>query len=315
MHRTKSRRRPAGRLSHEVGGQRRSRRPLPGRFALAAVLSLATAGLVVLTAPVGATARNQRSQETLSPPTISRAGELQFCSTIATPPIEYYTSSHVPTGTDVELGNAIAHELGLKAVWLNVSFSGIIPALEAHHCDAIMSDLYIKPTREGEVNFVPYMWASESVVVKAGDPDHITGMNNSLCGLSVATEVSTTAAEYVTKTSKACVKAGKKAIKVTDFPTPITALQQVALGRDAAMATTTANAAYYMKQSPGTYGFAGAPYGKILCGIALNKGASKLEAAITQAFVQVFKSGEYKKIFQEFDLTPEKLGQPVKDVN
>ncbi|MGH9099510.1 MAG: ABC transporter substrate-binding protein, partial [Acidimicrobiales bacterium] len=254
-----------------------------------AALSVATAAaLIALTGPAGASAHSQHGQQRLSPPTIVQAGELQFCSTIATPPVEYYTKSHVPTGTDVELGTAIAHEMGLKAVWLNVGFSGIIPALQAHHCDAVMSDLYIKKTREGQVNFVPYMWASESVVVKAGDPDHVTGMNSSLCGLSVATQVSTTAAEYVTKTSKACVRAGKKAIAVTDFPTPITALQQVALGRDEAMATPTANAAYYMKQSPGTYGLAGAAYGKILCGIAVNKGTSKLEAAITQAFVKVF---------------------------
>lgn len=276
---------------------------------------LAAAALVVLTVPAGASPKTHHKFQKLAPPTIVQAGELQFCSTIATPPIEYYTSAHVATGTDVELGSAIARELGLKPVWLNIAFSGIIPALKAHHCDAIMSDLYIKPTREGQVNFVPYMWASESVVVKEGNPDHITGMNASLCGLTVATEVSTTAAEYVTKTSKACVKAGKKAIAVTDFPTPITALQQVALGRDDAMATTTANAAYYMKQRPGTFAFAGAPYGKILCGIALNKGASKLESAITQAFEEVFKSGEYNKIFEAFDLTPDELVKPIPDVN
>ncbi len=315
MQRIQSRRDSSVRAPEEAG-ERGPRRARPsGRVVLAAVCLATTASLALLAPPAGASPRIHAKQQKLAPPTIIQSGELQFCSTIATPPIEYYTSSHVATGTDVELGSAIARELGLKPVWLNIAFSGIIPALVAHHCDVIMSDLYIKPTREGEVNFVPYMWASESVVVKAGDPDHVTGMNSSLCGLSVATEISTTAAEYVTKTSKACVKAGRKAIAVTDFPTPITALQQVALGRDAAMATTTANAAYYKKQSPGTYAFAGAPYGKILCGIALNKGASKLEAAITQAFVKVFKNGEYGKIFKAFDLTAEKLGQPVKDVN
>jgi polar amino acid transport system substrate-binding protein len=305
----------SGRCSRETGEHRRWSRRRSGRFVLVGLCLSTAAALILLPATSGASLQVHRDHQKLAPPTIIEAGELQFCSTIATPPIEYYTSSHVATGTDVELGSAIARELGLKPVWLNVSFSGIIPDLKAHHCDAIMSDLYIKPTREGQVNFVPYMWASESVVVKAGNPDHVTGMDLSLCGLSVATEVSTTAAEYVTKTSKACVKAGKKAIAATDFPTPITALQQVELGRDAAMATTTANAAYYMKQRPGTFAFAGKPYGEILCGIALNKGASKLEAAIAQAFQEVFKSGEYNKIFEAFDLAPDELAKPMADVN
>lgn len=303
-----------GRPSPKTGAKDRSIQ-LGARTLGVVSLCLAAAGaLVALATPAGASAQTHRTHAKLSPPVILTAGELQFCSTIATPPIEYYTAGHVPIGTDVEIGNAIARELGLKPVWLNVAFSGIIPALKAGHCDAIMSDLYIKPTRLGQVNFIPYMWASESVVVKKGNPDHVTGMNKSLCGLAVATEVSTTAAEYVTKTSKACAKAGKKTITVADFPTPVTALQQVELGRDAAMATTTANAAYYMKKRPGTFAFAGKPYGSILVGIAVNKGEPKLESAITSAFKKVFKDGAYAKIFKKFDLARAELKKPIKNV-
>jgi polar amino acid transport system substrate-binding protein len=283
---------------------------LPSHVALAAV-SVVTAGALALpAATVGATAK---AGPKVKPPSILAAGKLQFCSTIATPPVEYYTKAHTPTGTDVKLGTAIARQLGLKAVWTNVTFSGIIPALQAGHCDLIMSDLYIKPTRLKVVNFIPYMYASESVVVKKGNPSHITGMNMSLCGHGVAANFSTTAVEDTQAQSAACVKAGKKAITVTQFKTPIEALQQLALGRATAFATTTEDGAYYMAQRKNLYQFAGKAYGKILAGIAVNKGDSKLESAVTRALKALFHNHTYDRIFKAFGLAQEELAKPMKD--
>jgi polar amino acid transport system substrate-binding protein len=285
-------------------------RPAPGKLALAV---LGAGSAVALLTPAVVASASARANPKLSSPAIIQSGELQFCSTIATPPVEYYTSNHTPTGTDVQLGSAIAHQLGLKPVWLDVTFSGIIPALQAGHCDLIMSDLYIKPTRLKVVNFIPYMYASESVVVKKGNPSHITGMTKSLCGHAVAANFSTTAVEDAQAQSAACVKAGKKKITITQFKTPIEALQQLALGRATAFATTTEDGAYYMAQRKGLYQFAGNAYGKILAGIAVNKGDSKLESAVTGALKTVFTNHTYDRIFKRFGLAQEELAKPMKD--
>ena len=311
MQRTQNRR-PAVQPSQGAGEPCQRRGWLAGRLALAAASLAVGAAMVVATAPAGASVQGQLK---LKPPAIRQAGELQFCSTIATPPVEYYTSNHVPTGTDVELGSAIARELGLKAVWLNTGFTDIIPALQAGHCDLIMSDLYIKPTRLKVVNFIPYMWASESVVVKKGNPSHLTGMNMSLCGHRVAANFSTTAVEDAQSQSKTCTKAGKKAITITQFKTPIQALQQLALGRATAFATTTENGAYYMAQRKGLFQFAGAAYGKILAGIAVNKNDPALEHAVTLAFRTLYKNHTYARIFERFGLTQEELAKPLPDRN
>ncbi len=287
--------------------------PAPRGLATAA-LSLVLAGaLMILVVPVGASPRSSGKRQKLTPPAILQSGELQFCSTIATPPVEYYTPSHVPTGTDVQLGSAIAKQLGLKPVWLNVTFSGIVPALQAGHCDLIMSDLYIKPTRLKVVNFIPYMYASESVVVTKGNRKHITGMNTSLCGKAVAANFSTTAVEDAQAQSKACVRAGKKQITITQFKTPVEALQQVALGRATAFATTTENGAYYMNKRKGLYQFAGKAYGKILAGIAVNKNATALESAVTSALKVLFHNHTYGQIFKRFGLAQEELAKPMKN--
>lgn len=300
---------PEDQPSQEMNWRRRWR-STSSIVAVAALCAGTTVALITPTAVAGASSRNKPK---LSSPSILQSGKLQFCSTIDTPPVEYYTSSHVPTGTDVALGTAIAHQLGLKAVWLDVTFSGIIPALQAGHCDLIMSDLYIKPTRLKVVNFVPYMYASESVVVKKGNPRHITGMNMSLCGRTVAANFSTTAVEDTQAQSAACVKAGKKQITVTQLKTPIEALQELSLGRATAFATTTENGAYYMAQRKNLYQFAGKAYGKILAGIAVNKGDSKLESAVTSALKALFHNHTYGKIFKRFGLAQEELSKPMKD--
>lgn len=104
-----------GRLPRRVPSERVRGRAV-ARAATGAVAVVLAAGLTMLTGPAGASPRSPSGHRKLSPPTILQTGELQFCSTIATPPVEYYTSSHVPTGTDVELGSAIAKQLGLKPV-------------------------------------------------------------------------------------------------------------------------------------------------------------------------------------------------------
>ncbi len=312
MQRSQNRRRSADLPSQRSSERGREKGPRPGRFAQAALALWVGAALVVVAVPAGA---SQRSNPKLKPPAILQAGELQFCSTIATPPVEYYTAGHVATGTDVELGSAIARQLGLKPVWLNTGFTDIIPALQAGHCDLIMSDLYIKPTRLKVVNFIPYMWASESVVVKKGNPTHITGMNMSLCGHRVAANFSTTAVEDTQAQSKACTKAGKKAITITQFKTPIQALQQLALGRATAFATTTENGAYYMAQRKGLFQFAGPAYGKILAGIAVKKGNPRLESAVTAALRTLFDNHTYARIFAKFGLAQEEIAKLLPDRN
>jgi polar amino acid transport system substrate-binding protein len=298
-------RRSQARTSQGRDERVRRRRRLPGHAGPAALCLSAAAALVLLTAaPVGA---SPHAHLKLKPPAILQAGELQFCSTITTPPVEYYTANHTPTGTDVELGSAIAEQLGLKPVWLNIEFTNIIPSLQAGHCDLIMSDLYIKSSRLKVVNMIPYMWASESVVVKEGNPSHITGMNLSLCGRRVAANFSTTAVEDAQADSADCVKAGKKAITITQFKTPIAALQQLGLGRATAFATTTENGAYYMAQRKGIFQFAGPSYGRILAGIAINKGDGALESAVVGALKTLYCDHTYARIFARFGLAQEEL--------
>lgn len=239
---------------------------------------------------------------------LGQPGEIRYCSDISSPPLEFYTSGQQPTGSDVELGNAIAAELGVKPVWVNTAFAGIIPALQAGHCDAILSQLFDKPARRLVVNFVDYMNSSEAVLVRKGNPHHVTGIAG-LCGLTVAAETGTTVTDYLTQQSKACLAHGKKPISVQTFLRDSDALNQLALGHVDAYGTTVETGGYDMSKNAGMFQIAGPPFGQILTGIATNKQNTALHRAIAQAFAALRSNGTYAKIMTKWNLKLDMLKQ------
>lgn len=266
--------------------------------ALSVIVGLGTFGVGVSS---GAT------KSTVKPPTIISTGKLQFCSDMSSPPLESLNSSQQPVGSDIGIGNAIAAKMGLKAVWDQTAFSGIIPALQARHCDAILSQLYIKPARKLVVNFVPYMYSSESVTVPSNNPGNITGLDSSLCGQQVATVTGTTAQTELATVSSACTAAGKPAVQVVLFTSDPLALQSMLSGLSNAYTSTSETAAYYMRTNPGRFKFAGQPFGKILTGIAVDKGNAKLLKAIGHAFAQIKADGTYNRVMSQFGLQRDEL--------
>lgn len=239
---------------------------------------------------------------------LGQAGEIRYCSDISSPPLEFYINGQQPAGSDVELGNAIAAELGVKPVWVNTAFAGIIPALQAGHCDAILSQLFDKPARRAVVNFVDYMNSSEAVLVRKGNPHHVTGIG-SLCGLNVAAETGTTVTDYLAQQSKTCVANGKKPITVQTFLRDSDALNQLALGHVDAYGTTVETGGYDMSKNPGTFQVAGPPFGQIPTGIATAKQNTALHRAIAAAFAALQRNGTYQKIMTKWNLQPDMLRQ------
>ena len=234
------------------------------------------------------------------------AGTIHYCSDISSPPLEFYKNGTTPTGSDIAIGNAIAAKLKLKAVWVNTAFSGIIPSLQASHCDAILSQLFDKPARRKVVSFVDYMYSSEAVLVRKGNPQHISGIHG-LCGHHVAAETGTTVADYLTAESKKCQAHGKAAISVQTFLRDSDAVQQLALGHVDAYGTTVESGSYDNSKLHSEFQFAGKPFGQILTGIAVRKNDPQLLSAINKAFAAIRANGTYKSIMTKWGLTGDML--------
>jgi polar amino acid transport system substrate-binding protein len=228
-------------------------------------------------------------------------GEITFCSDLTAPPLEFLDPSQKPVGAEVELGTALAKSMGVTAKWANTAFNGIIPALQAKQCDAILSQLYIKPEREKVVDFVPYLNSSNTVLVKEGSG--ISGID-ALCGKKAAAQTGTTAADYFKEASAKC---SGDAIDVRLFGKDSDALQQLKLGLVDAYGTTLETAAYVIKQQPGHFAMAGDPFGVITCGIATRKDASGVHDALAAALKEIQQDGTYDKILTEWNLTGDAL--------
>ena len=237
---------------------------------------------------------------------LGQPGTIRFCSDISSPPLEFYANGQQPTGSDIDLGNAIAAKLGVKAQWVNTAFAGIIPALQAGHCDAILSQLLDKPARRATVNFVDYMNSSEAIMVRKGNPDHVAGLSG-LCGLSVAAETGTTVADFLTAQSKSCTSSGKKPIAVQTFLRDSDALSQLGLGHVAAYGTTVESGGYDITKNSGMFELAGPPFGQIATGIATAKKNSALHGAIAAAFGALRADGTYQQIMTKWGLGPDEL--------
>ncbi|TIQ80723.1 MAG: transporter substrate-binding domain-containing protein [Mesorhizobium sp.] len=69
----------------------------------------------------------------------------------------------------MNIGNALARELGLEAVVFKVAFDGLILAVQGGRVDLINSGSYISAARQEQVDFIPYLNVGETVVVPAAN--------------------------------------------------------------------------------------------------------------------------------------------------
>lgn len=234
-----------------------------------------------------------------------KSGQITFCDDISSPPLSYFDANLKPVGAEIELGNALATELGVAPHWSNTSFNGIIPALQTKRCDAIISDMYIKPDRAKVVDFVPYMYASDTLLVASQNKD-ISGASD-LCGKKAAGETGTTIVQYLTDQSSTCKSGGKSKIDIRQFTKDSDALQQLRLGLVDCYGTSLETAAYVMKSQPGTFKLAGSPFNRHPLGAGTRKDAPALHQALNAALAALEKNGQYSAILTKWNLAADDI--------
>lgn len=243
------------------------------------------------------------------PASVNASKTLTFCSALTQPPMEFVNAQQQPVGVDVELGESLAKRLGLKVKWVNTPFSGLIPALQAGACDAIISQLFIKPARLQVVDMVPYMYSQEVILFKQGTPtvDNL----EALSGKKVASVTGTTATVLLTAENEKLKQEGKPQIKIIDFPSNTDALQQLQFGQVDAYGVAYEIGRYYNQTAPGEFVTGGAPYFKILTGIATRKSDAGLRNALQIQLADMMKDGTYTAIFKKWDLASDVLDAPM----
>jgi polar amino acid transport system substrate-binding protein len=258
-------------------------------------LAVVAAALVVLaTAAVAAAA--------VAPPAnIKAAGHITFCSDETYPPEESIpTGSTNPIGSDIDIAGAVAAQMGVKAEFKNTTFDSIIAALVAKKCDAIISGMNDTAQRRKQVSFVDYLKVGQSIMVKKGNPEHITSLA-SLAGKTVSVESGTTDRDFLAAQSAKLAKSGKKAINIKTFPKDTDAASALKAGRVDAYFGDSPVAVYYAAKDP-AFQIGGSPIAPIAIGIAIRHG-DPLIAATQKAVNALYANGTMKKIVAKWGMT------------
>jgi polar amino acid transport system substrate-binding protein len=172
------------------------------------------------------------------------ASAFTFCTDPTFPPMELTATSGAITGFDVDMAGALAKTWGASAKAVKTAFPGLIPALNAKKCDAVISGIFVTPDRVKQAGAVAYMETHRVFIVKAGNPKHVKGPAN-LKGLNVAVQAGTKYEQYLKALQK------KESFKLQSYPGDNDAVAQVILGRADVVLTQDTSFAFQAKAHPG----------------------------------------------------------------
>ena len=240
------------------------------------------------------------SAASLLPASVKKAGVLTVGTDTTYAPNEYLDANGKAIGWEIDLFNAVAADLGVKANFVSANFDTIIPAVKGGKYDVGLSSFTDTKVREAQVDFANYyvagtQWASLAGK-KAVDP-------NNACGLTVSAQTGSTEVDDLTAKSAACVKAGKKPITTLSFDDQNKATNAVQLGRAQALSADSPVTEDAVHRSAGKLQLDGAIYGSAPYGLATAKG-STLVKAIAAALTDLYKNGTYGKILAKWGVTP-----------
>jgi lysine/arginine/ornithine transport system substrate-binding protein len=97
------------------------------------------------------------------------ADTLRFGVEAAYPPFESKSPSGELQGFDIDVGNAVCKKMNVKCVWVENSFDGLIPALQARKFDVINSAMNITGKRKQSIDFTPPVYVVPIVMVAKRD--------------------------------------------------------------------------------------------------------------------------------------------------
>jgi polar amino acid transport system substrate-binding protein len=262
--------------------------------------TVAVLAAAVLVAAVATTVASAAGSVT-TPPAIKKAGKIVFCSDMTYPPEEFLVGPN-PQGSDIDIGNAIAKLMGVKAQFQNTGFDGIIAALLGKRCDAVISGMNDTPERRKQISFADYLAVGMSFMVKKGNPPHVNGPA-SLSGKTVAVEVGTTEKDYLAALNKTLKKQGKKQVTIQVFNKDTDAATALVTGKVDVYFADSPPVAYYIKKSGGKFQFAGKPIEVTPVGIAVRH-KDPLLGAFHQAIKTLYSNGQMAAILKKWQMSP-----------
>ena len=239
------------------------------------------------------------------PDRIKTAGKIVIATQPNYPPIAFKdVATNQLAGFDIELGEAIAKELGVKVEWQETAFAQMLPSLQTGRVDAVMAGMSDLPARRETVDFVDYMVSGAQFYTVTAFASTIKSVED-LCGKSVGASRSTNWPRQIGEWSEAnCVAKGKPAINVVGTEGSVDARTQLKTQRLQGGVQGSETMSHFQKLEPNTYIPLGKPFTHSLAGIPFAKTAegTQLRDAVKGALDRLQANGTYDKLIEKYGL-------------
>ena len=227
-------------------------------------------------------------------------GVLSVGSEIAYAPFEFFQEgTEIEDGLDIDIARAIAEALGVEIEFINTGFDGLIPALQTAEFDILVSAMTIRPEREEQIDFVPYITVGTGILVPTGNPDNIQTLDD-LCGRTVAVQVATIQVTFLEDLNQdGCADNN---IEIVTFDSNPLAVEDLRTGGSDANFSDFPVAAEDAAQSEGDLEVVEPQIDPEPYGIGVDKGSTELNDAIADAVQAIRDSGKYDEVLERWDL-------------
>ena len=217
---------------------------------------------------------------------IKAAGVIKIGTEGTYAPFTFHNADNKLVGFDVEIGQAVADKLGVKAEFVEGKWDGLIAGLDANRYDAVINQVGITEARKQKYDFSdPYIVSKAVLIVKDGNED-IKGFDD-LKGKKSAQSLSS-------NFGKIAEAAGAELVGTDGFDQSI---QLVLTGRADATINDSLSFLDFKKQKPDApVKIAAEKEEADASGIIVRKGDAELVAAINKALTDIKADGTYQKI-------------------
>ena len=226
------------------------------------------------------------------PQSVRDSGVLRVGTNAEYAPNEFLRGTEV-VGMDVDVMDAVAAKLGVRAQYENASFDSLITGVSANRYDVAISSFTINDERKQQVNMVQYFNAGTQWVVRAGNPEGLDPEN--ACGQQVSVQTGTTQEQDdLPARQQACRDAGRPEIQVLTFDSQEDATAALVQGRVQAMLADSPIAAYAVQQTGDQLELAGEIYDAAPYGVVVPKDQQQTAEAVSRALAAVAEEGAYE---------------------
>ncbi|CAN7679787.1 amino acid ABC transporter substrate-binding protein [Neorhizobium tomejilense] len=223
-------------------------------------------------------------------PAIKSSGIFKIGTEGTYAPFTFHDASGKLVGFDVEIGQAVAAKIGVKAEFLEGKWDGLIAGLDAKRYDAVINQVGITEARKQKYDFSEPYIASKAVLIVRQDNSDIRGFAD-LKGKKSAQSLTS-------NFGKIAQQSGAELVGTDGFDQSI---QLVLTRRADATINDSLSFLDFKKQKPDApVRIAAQQDNADYSGIIIRKGEPELLAAINKALADIKADGTYQKISDKY---------------